>query len=312
MTTPFQQVSVTATSPSDAAYAAVGFTTGGSSNSADMDDASLHLGSSVAVASRIAFLASHGSRLFGATWQPQGTGTSLQVFTYDDLIKENRDGSQAISATLESGEWDYGVPQEQKALIGFYVTYEVTDSATASGLLADSQITISYATDNDISVTPSYTDLTTITSATSVTRKGRHFIQVSDAATTEKFTRLKIKLTLDNNSSAVAPPIVYSVVAESQLLAYAETWDLVVKIEDEANNDRPRSRQKEPSFMRDNLISLATNKDIVTFLDGARYELNGEYSTHTVIVEDPTDVINKDEDHYAEGFMQLRLRSVPV
>lgn len=261
--------------------------------------------------SKLAFLAPHGSRIFGATWAPTGVGTSLQVITYDDLVKENRDASQSITFSLESGEWDYGVPQELKALIGFYVTYEVTDSTTASGLVANSRITVSYATDSAISATPAYTALTTITSSTAVIQKGRHFIPISDADTTVKFSRLKIKITGDNNAHAVAPPIIYSVVAEAQLMAYTETWELILQVQDEEpGSDRPRSRQQNASELRDNLLDLAINKQVVEFLDGTRYgERQGtKYTTHTVTVEDPSDFI---EDN-AEGFMNLTLRSVPV
>ncbi len=194
--------------------------------------------------------------------------------------------------------------------MGFYVTYEVTDASTSSGLVANSRITISYATDEAISATPTYTALDTITSTTNVTAKGRHFVQISDADSTVKFSRLKIKITLDNNSTAVAPPIVYSVVAEAQLMAYAETWDLTVKIEDEKDTDRPRSRAVNASVLRDNLLTLVTNKDVVTFLDGARYEVQMGFTEHTVTVEDPTDVISAPSE--SEGYMKIKLRAVPV
>jgi len=299
-----QAATVTATSPSTAAYAAIVL----SLASAPTDDQyfdgfSLHPGSSTSTESQIAFLAMHGSRLFGATWQPYGTDTSLQVFSYEDLRRENRDASQAISATHTSAEWDFGVPQELKALIGFYVSYEVTDSGTTSGLVANSRITVSYATDGG-----SFTDTTTITSATSVTTKGRHFIGVSDGSSTVKFSRLRVKVTLDNNASAVAPPILYSVVAEAQLMAYAETWDLVVRTRDEDMSRRPTTRQNRGSYLRDNLEDLAQNKAIVTFLDGARYQDPNHYTTHTVMVEDPIDIIQSD----AQGVCQVRLRAVPV
>jgi hypothetical protein len=299
--------SVVATSPSNATYAALVLNHG--TQTFYTDDVTFRLTSATG-SDRLAFLAMHGSRLFGATWQPTGAGTSLQVITYEDLVKENRDASQAITASLESGEWDFGVPQEQKALIGFYVTYEVTDATTASGLLANSRITISYATDNDISATPAYTALDTITSTTNVLAKGRHFIQISDADATVKFSRLKIKIAIDNNSTAVAPPIIYSVVAEAQLMAYAETWDLAVKVQDQGSGDPPRSRQVQASELRDNLLDLALNKSVVEFIDGTRYAVKegARSTTHTVMVEDPTDVIIEG----AEGFMQLKLRSVPV
>ena len=230
--------------------------------------------------------------------------------SWDDTLKENRDATQAISASIDSAEWDFGVPQELKALNGTYVTYEITDEATASGLVANSRITISYATDADI-FTDTYTALATITSATTVATKGRHFIQVSDGTTTVKFSRIKFRITLDNNSQAVAPPIIYSVVAEAQLMAYSEVWDLVVRIQDEANNERPKGRQWKAHQLMDNLEALAQNKVYVDFVDGERYaEDENRSTTHVVQVEDPQFVI--EELDTGEGYCSVRLRAVPV
>jgi hypothetical protein len=252
---------------------------------------------------KLAFLAMHGSRLFGATWEPStGADTSLQVFSYDDLEPANRDDSQAISATLETAEWDMGLPMELKALNGFYVTFKVTDSGTTSGLVANSRIKISYSTDDS-----AYTDLTVITSATTPTgAKGRVFQQVSTGSSTVLFSRLKVKITLDNNSTAVAPPIVFSVVADTQPMAYAEYWDMVVRVEDENSNERPLSRANDGSFLRDNLEDLATNKSIVTLLDGYRYQQPDRYTTHTVMVEQ----IGDDIRTLGEGVMRVRMRAI--
>lgn len=309
-TTTWQVMFVTDTSPSNAVYAAMQMTAQNVAGEKQADDLSFHLGSATTVQDQLAFLAMHGSRLFGATWQPLGVDTSLQIVSWDDTLKENRDASQAISATQDSAEWDFGVPQEQKALNGVYVNYEITDNATTSGLVANSRITISYALDAGI-FTDTFTALTTMTSATAVLAKGRHFIPVSDGTTTVKFNRIKFRITLDNNGQAVAPPIVYSVVPEAQLLASSEVWDLVVRIQDEANNERPKSRQWKAHQLMDNLEDLAQNKNYVTFIDGIRYAEDENHSTtHVVQVEDPQFVI-EDLDT-GEGYCQVRLRSVPV
>lgn len=312
-TTTYTQFFVTATSPATAAFAALVITkTGTDSDDQFFDNMSLHTGSSTATRDRLAFLAMHGSRLFGATYQPAGgVATSLQVISWDDGLKENRDASQAISGTWESSEWDFGVPQEIKALNGVYVNWEITDTSTTSGLVANSRITISYALDSNIFLN-TYTDLTTITSATTVAAKGRHFITVSDGSSTIKFNRIKFKVTLDNNSSTtVAPPILYSVVPEVQLMAYSEVWDLILRIQDEADNERPRARQWKAHQLRDNLEDLAQNKAYVTLLDGARYGSKvSEWTSHVVQVEDPQDVI-EDLDT-GEGYCRVRLRAVPV
>jgi hypothetical protein len=258
----------------------------------------------VASTDKIAFLAMHGSRLFGATWEPTtGAGTSLQVFSYDDFVVDNRDAGQAVTGYLETAEWDFGLPMERKALIGFYVNYKVTDATSTSGLLANSRIKVEYSMDD-----ASYATAATMTSTTTpVGGKGRHFIQISDGTTTSKFTRLKVKITLDNNSQSVAPPVLYAVTVEAQPIAYARIWDLVIQVEDEESNERPASRQNSGYSLHTALTALATNKDLVPFLDGAWSPNPGVYDTHTVIVEDPRSSLS---DRLANGTMRVRLRSV--
>jgi len=195
-----------------------------------------------------------------------------------------------------------GLPMELKALNGFYITYKVTDSGTTSGLVANSRIKISYSIDD-----ASYVDLTTITSATTPTgAKGRVFQQVSTGSSTVLFSRLKVKITLDNNAQAVAPPIVFSVVADTQPMAYAEYWDMILKVEDEAQNERPLSHANDGSWLRDNLEDLCTNKAIVTLLDGYRYQQPDRYTTHTVMVEQ----IGDDIVTLGEGKMRVRMRAI--
>ena len=262
----------------------------------------------VANTDKIAFLAMHGARLFCATWDPGGVGTTLQVISWDDLEVQSRDDSQAISATLETAEWDFGLPMELKGLLGFYVNFKVTDAATTSGLIANSRITISYKTEG----AAAYTDTTIITSATTPTGvKGRVFIAAPTGTNTVAFNRLKVKITLDNNATAVAPPIHYSTIVEMAPMAYSEVWDLLVRVEDETQNERTTLRANKAPYLRDALEDLVQNKDIVTFLDGSRYPwphstAQPGYTTHTVRVESVKDHIVAG----AEGFAQVRLRAV--
>lgn len=305
----WQRRAFTLTSPVGAAFVALTLTTVGAAGHY-ADDFLIREGS-ITTEDKLAFLAMHGSRLFGCTYQPDGTGTSLQLITWDDSLKENRDSGQPIVGTWDSSEWDYGVPQELKALNGVYVTHDITDGSTASGLIADSRITISYAADEDI-FTDTFTDVATITSATTTAHKGRHFLTVSDDDETVKFSRIKFRITLDNNgSSTVAPPILYSAVPEAQLMAYSEVWDLIVRIQDEAHNERPLEREWRAYILYDNLESLATSKEYVELLDGVRYQGdNNRHSTHIVQVEDPHFVLENLDA--GEGYCTVRLRSVPV
>src|SRR3990167_8861658 len=304
------EVTATGTSPATAATAAIAAqvqATGAGSELHYIDATNFQQGATVGT-DRMAFLALHGTRLYTATYKPlDNTGTSLQIISWDDLLPENRDDSQAISATWESAEWDNGLPMEIKALIGFYVTFEVTDTGTTSGLIANSRITVSYAIDGG-----AYTDTTVITSATTPSgAKGRVFIQASDGTTTIKYSRLKVKATLDNNATAgVAPPILFGITPESQLMAYARTWNIVALVENEESNERPRNRQHSAAQIRDLLIALATNKDLVTFLDGYDRPQGGtdgtHFTSHTVMVEDPVFKVRSEGLEVA----RIKLRSV--
>ena len=258
---------------------------------------------------KISTMFMHGARLCLAITEPGDTNnTNLQVVSYDDLEVQSRDDSQAISATLETAEWDGGLPMELKGLIGFYVNFKVTDAATTSGLIANSRITISYKTEG----AAAYTDTTIITSATTPTGvKGRVFIAAPTGTNTVAFNRLKVKITLDNNATAVAPPIHYSTIVEMAPMAYSEVWDLLVRVEDETQNERTTLRANKAPYLRDALEDLVQNKDIVTFLDGSRYPwphstAQPGYTTHTVRVESVKDHIVAG----AEGFAQVRLRAV--
>lgn len=306
----YKLVSTSATSPSNAAYAKVlceHTNAAGGNRTSYWDFMSLHP-LDVTRQDKIAFLEMHGMRPFLATYTPLVGSASnsdyLQIIAYDDLEPDNRDSAAGISGQCTTGSWDFGLPMEQKALIGFYVTYKITDAATTSGLIANSRITIAYSTDDG-----TFTNAATITSATTpVGAKGRHFIQISSGSSTTKFMRLAVRITLDNNDTAgVAPPILYGVTVEAQPVAYARIWDLVVRVEDEAQNERPTSRAERASQIHADLVALATNKALVTFLDGAWNPNPAVYDTHAVMVEDPRSALS---DSLANGVMRVRLRSV--
>lgn len=251
---------------------------------------------------RIGDMATFGTKRVVAVFRPgaAGAGTSIQLVAYDSDEPDDRE--TGYSQSLESPSWDYDFPHEIKALIGFHVAWKVEDTSTASGLKAGQTIQVEYKLDGD-----NWVSAGTISSATSPSGgvKGRHFIQVSDANGTRKFYVLKVRVTLAG-SAGIQPPILYALTAESHLAAYAETWELVVRVKDELNRTRPSYRKWDGQTARDYLEDLAQNKNIVTFLDGYRYKEPGKYTTHTVIVEDPVDVIQRN----AEGSMRIRLRAV--
>lgn len=226
---------------------------------------------------------------------------NYRLLSYDDDEPGNRQGSTSTNdytSTLESGDWDYNLPFEQKALMGFDVSYVP--------LTTGQSFQVSYSLDG-----ANYVATTAITSAHADAAKGRTFIQVSDGTTTTKFTSMRVKVSVTGTRTAAVnykPPILLALSTESQLITYDQVWDLVVRLKDDQTRQKPGKRQSKGSTARDWLLSVVANKSVVTFLDGYRYQLPGVYTTHTVTIEDPEDIIVRK----GEGSMRLRLRSIPT
>ena len=185
-----------------------------------------------------------------------------------------------------SGIWDQGYPFATKALLGFRI---VVEPLSASGT-----VQVYYQVDES----GSWTSAGTITGAGSKSA----FFQVSTGGSTIKFKSLRVRMDGTNGSK------VLNLTAVSRVMDYSETWKLRLRIQDEdvASNARPSNRLAKADVLRDNIISAVTSQSLVTFLDGARYERPGQYSTHTVIIEAPRDSISRN----AQGHMEVILRGV--
>lgn len=236
---------------------------------------------------------------------------NLQIFAWSDDEIDNRQNTVVtlapeLLADSFSGEHDMGLPYDAKILEGVHVTYATEDAATTSGLKAGQSIVVKLYMDGSNPVT-----VGTITSATTPSTgvKGRHFLALHDSGNNYKFYKVKVELNLiaDRVSATnYQVPIVRAVTIEAAPLQQVEVWDLVLDVKDELPGSRPTSRKLLSSTLRDNILTAVENQDAVTFLDGARYRGKGEYTTHTVVIQNPTDGI----DRNAEGTMRIRLRAV--
>jgi len=256
---------------------------------------------------RIGAVATYGNRRIAAVYQPGAVtaGTVIQVSNWKDDDVSKRESAMTMSEILYSPEWDFDYPTLTKLLIGFDVTFKVTDSATASGLIQNSRIIVAYSTDGGSNYTTAQTIGYTDTPSGA---KGRVFIQAPTATSTVKFQRLKVRVTLNNNATDnVAPPVLYGVTVHAALASYEETWELALRTKDAQNSTRPANQSWAGEQARDELEDLMTDQQLVTLLDGFRKKKNNSYTTHLVRVTNVSDVIERN----AEGTVFVSLRAVP-
>jgi hypothetical protein len=240
-----------------------------------------------------------GTNRFAVRYSPvAGSRTAYVVYKWADDEPGNREVN--TSQTLYSGEWDIGFPMEIKALMGFYLTFKP--------MIANQRIEIEYQLDGWGPDDTANTWFTTgiVNSATDGNRRGRVFLEISDHTNTRKFYRLRWRITLTGNTGA-QPPILFSATAESNLIAYEQTWELVIRLKDEENRTRPSDRKRVAETVREWIIQTIENKDVVLFRDGYKFRSPGEYDEYDVVIEEPTDVISL----AGEGAMRIRLRKTP-
>lgn len=213
-----------------------------------------------------------------------GTSLSLYYWSQDDTP------STTVNGRMESGTWDFDLPEDEKQLDGFHVLSDANGT----------KLVDVYYQDNEDGVW---------TLAGTATTGFHNYIQVSDATTTVKFRSLRYRV--DPKVGAK----VFAVSARVRVNTYEETWELLLDLTDESvdepRNRRRRSHQDKGWQLRDYIRDIADNKAVVTFLDGARYPAGDgddpdKYSTHTVGVDIPYDRLTQP----GEGPMVVRLKSV--
>lgn len=114
------------------------------------------------------------------------------------------------------------------------------------------------------------------------TPAGQKYTQLNVATSNVKFRNLRLRAVGANGAR------LFSVTARTYVNAYQRTWRLVLKTNDYIDGSTSPSNTRAPGHVqRDNAITLATTKSVVTLLDGTRYPQPGQYVTHSVVVEFP-------------------------
>jgi hypothetical protein len=265
---------------------------------------------------KIGALLSYGEVRIATVHQPRSSsaGTTIEVFAWEkdteaERASSNTNHDQVVPVFMP---WfDFNLPYETKMLYGFHVGYQVEDDSTTSGLYAGQEIELAYAKDNG-----TYVTVATMTSGTTPSTgvKGRHFMQVSDASSTIKFYQMRYKLIIRGKRSGgvnYQPPIVKDITVEARSLDHDKTWNLIIRLKDDQNQQRLSSEKRFASAARTYLRALKSNKSVVTLLDYYRYQTQhgsapGTSSSHTVVVHSIRDRIERN----GEGFAEVVLKSV--
>jgi hypothetical protein len=255
---------------------------------------------------RIGDMLTYGTKRFVVTYRPGSSGSGYyQYLVYDDDEPTNRQASTSTAdyaSTLQSGDFDFDIPFEQKVLHGFDVTYKP--------LTTGQSFKVEYQLDNSGSWTQAGS---TQTSASADAAKGRTYLQVSTTSSTTKFFSMRTRITVTGTRTASVnyqPPIILGMATEAMVTAYDEVWELLVRLKD----PQSRTRSSKSASMqygaaaRQFLLDTAAAKNVVAFLDGYKNRLPGKYTTNSVYIEELEDTIVR----AGEGTMKLKLRSVPV
>lgn len=215
-----------------------------------------------------------------------GNDLNLYLWDFDD------NPSTTVDGRMESGVWDFDLPEEEKQLDGFHVL-----SNAGGGKSVDV-----YYQDNEDG---------TWTLAGNVASGFHGYIPVTTAGNAITFRALRMRV--DPKGGAK----VFSVSARVRVNTYEETWIMRLDLTDEAVDASTGSRRREYSDrgwqLRDAVRGFADDKTVLTLLDGAKYPQGqgadpDKYTTHTVI----TDILEDRLEQPGEGTMLVRMRSISV
>jgi hypothetical protein len=235
-------------------------------------------------------IAADGTLLAGATYKNRRLSSAFATTS----TKINR---WILDTDTPAGSWawtsaahDFGYPQDEKVLLGFHV---VADPSIAAGT-----IDLDYQIDEDG---------TWVDSGTDTAAGSKHtYMQISSASSTIKFRTLRFRM---NGSSGAR---CFSAYARVYINSKQEVWRLNLDLRNEPGTTRkPSNRSSVAVKLRDNLRTLATDGNVVTFKDGTRRRRKSStadtgYTSHTVLVEFPKSSI----DSIREGTAEVILRSV--
>jgi hypothetical protein len=208
------------------------------------------------------------------------------------------------SASIESSIWDFDLPEQVKILDGFIVTCDIPQG--------DDTVKIDYRVDQG--------DWVTSLPAIDNTSTGmKTFIAVSTAtptlATTVSFTSLQFRTSINQMpdlSGHINPLEVYSVTAQARVSDFQETFEILVKLQDEEANQRTSRRQDKADVLRNFLWDTYRAKEVVSFIDGymsdssGRAAASGGSKAYAVTIEGIDDFI----DNAGAGKARVTLRVV--
>jgi hypothetical protein len=192
--------------------------------------------------------------------------------------------------TWTGSAWSVGYPMDEKLLFGFQVTQDPT--------IVAGTVQVEYQIDESGSWVSAGT-----------TSAGVKYTNFDLSANNIKFRILRVRMTGAFGARC------FSVTGRCYINSYQELWRMVVKLRDEKPNasltGRPTNRQLKAEKLRGYLNTLASDKSVVTFLDGRSSSRKGVYETHVVVVEFPRyggSRIHRAKGHY-EGSAEIVLRS---
>lgn len=225
---------------------------------------------------------------FGGVGTPSAQGkyrlVSGQSSTTWKLMAYSPDTSPSGAWNWYSGAWDQGYPWSAKTLLGIHV---VVDPLPASGT-----VQVYYQDDED----GAWTSAGTV----SGTGTKNAYLEISNSSSTVQARVYRFRM------DGAAGAKVLSMTPVFQIADYTEAWTVNLRIKDEQNarNARPKNRAKTGYKLRENLKTLASNKSVVAFLNGYESKDPGVYSTYTVTLEYPQDMITSP----GEGTARVVLR----
>jgi hypothetical protein len=230
-----------------------------------------------------------GTLTAGATYKNRRVSAAFAT-TSSKINRWVPDTSTPAGAwTWVSAAHDFDFPQDEKVLLGFHVIADPTISAGT--------VQVEWQQDEDG---------VWLNAGTGAAGEKYKFWTISDANTTRKFRTLRLRVTGASGAR------LFSITARAYINSKQEVWRLKLDLHNEPGTTRkPSNRASSAEKLRDNLRTLATNGDVVTFKDGTRKRRksstdNTGYTSHTVLVEFPKGSI----DSLREGTAEVILRSV--
>jgi len=235
-------------------------------------------------------IAADGTLLAGATYKNRRVSAAFST-TSTKINRWIQDFDTPAGAwTWDSAAHDLGYPQDEKVLLGFHVVMDPT--------IASSTIRVHYQIDESGSWVDSGLDATAAAKHT--------YVPISTGSSTIKYRTLRIRMVGATGARC------FSVTSRSYINSKQEVWKLQLDLRNEPGTTRaPSNRKSVATKLRNNLHTLVSDGNVVTFKDGRRRHRKSStsgtgYTAHTVLVEFPKDSV----DSLREGSAEVILRSV--